>query len=131
MSEPVTKEYLDEKFDKFADTVQRGFQDVREQQNALRTDLVAVMDTKLTVLRTDLVGVMDTKLDLLGDRLTATLEQRLAEKTSEVITHVDAFASLHKKLDQELTALRGKYDRLEGALQKIAQHLHLDLQQLF
>jgi len=86
---------------------------------AMRTDLVAVMDTKFTAMRTDLVAVMDTKNNVLADRLISAFEERLSQKSSEVVTHVDAFAALHQKLEQELTALRGKYERLEERLERL------------
>jgi len=55
-------------------------------------------------------------------------KENLRQAKSEIMTHVDSFIVLHQKLDTELVALRGKYDRLEGQLQQIARHLNLRLQ---
>lgn len=56
------------------------------------------------------------------------LETRLTEVKTELMTHIDSFIVLHQKLDTELTALRAKYDRLEGYLQQVAKHLQLNFQ---
>lgn len=57
-------------------------------------------------------------------------EERLTETKSEIMTHIDGFIAFNQKLDHELTALRGKYNRLEEIVNKIAQHLQLDLAKL-
>ncbi|PIZ94253.1 MAG: hypothetical protein COX81_04025 [Candidatus Magasanikbacteria bacterium CG_4_10_14_0_2_um_filter_37_12] len=56
------------------------------------------------------------------------LEKALTETKSEIMNHVDSFVGLHQKLDTELTALRSKYDRLEGYFHKLAKHVQFDLQ---
>lgn len=54
-------------------------------------------------------------------------ESKLTEVKTEIMTHVDSFIVLHQKLDTELVALRAKYERLEGHIQQLAQHLHVEL----
>ncbi|MEK7620394.1 MAG: hypothetical protein AAB413_04115 [Patescibacteria group bacterium] len=56
------------------------------------------------------------------------LHQALFETRSEIMSHVDSFIHLHNKLDTELTALRGKYDRLEGFVKQLAAHAHITLE---
>jgi hypothetical protein len=41
------------------------------------------------------------------------------------MTSIDRFAKLHEMLDQELVALRSKYERLEGRLEIVEQKLGL------
>ena len=55
-------------------------------------------------------------------------ESRLTEAKSEILTHMDSFVVLHQKLDTELAALRGKYDRLSEQIQQVAKHLQINLQ---
>lgn len=49
----------------------------------------------------------------------------VGQAKSEIMTRVDSFIGLHQKLDTELVALRGKYDRLEAELSRVLRHLHL------
>lgn len=58
----------------------------------------------------------------------AELDQKLFETRSEIMNHVDNFMHLHNKLDTELTALRGKYDRLEGFVKQLAAHANITLE---
>jgi hypothetical protein len=54
----------------------------------------------------------------------ATKEDLLATK-SDVLESVDRFAKLHEVLDQELVAMRSKYDRLEERLKAVEGKLGL------
>lgn len=54
--------------------------------------------------------------------------ESLFEVKSEIMSHVDSFMHLHNKLDTELTALRGKYDRLEGFVKQLADHANIKLE---
>ncbi|MFZ2190551.1 MAG: hypothetical protein WA057_00520 [Candidatus Magasanikiibacteriota bacterium] len=47
------------------------------------------------------------------------------EKFSEVIGEVDSFVKLHETLDQELSALRSKYSRLEERLLVVERKLQI------
>jgi len=51
-------------------------------------------------------------------------EELLAVK-SEILGEVDSFVKLHETLDQELSALRNKYPRLEERLVVVEQKLAL------
>jgi len=44
---------------------------------------------------------------------------RINERIDRLYTNVDAFIHMHQKLDLELTALRGFYQRLEERLAKL------------
>ncbi len=50
-------------------------------------------------------------------------KDELAETRSNIITTIDRFAKLHETLDQELVALRSKYDRLEERLMFVENKL--------
>ncbi|MEK7619006.1 MAG: hypothetical protein AAB416_02050 [Patescibacteria group bacterium] len=43
------------------------------------------------------------------------------ERHDQVISHIDDFINLHTRLDQELLALRSKYDRLEERIEVMEQ----------
>ncbi len=75
---------------------------------------------------------MVTKGDLFTAKtdLKQGFDDHLTTFRSDILTSVDRFVKLHEKLDQELTALRGKYDRLEEILEKVVKHLQLDLSKL-
>ncbi len=83
------------------------------------------LKSEFTQQRGSLLAAMDTKLGLLEDHIDIKLEQRLEQHRSDIITHVDSFAALHQKLEQELTALRAKYERIEERLERVEKHLAL------
>jgi hypothetical protein len=56
------------------------------------------------------------------------LHESLFDVKSEIMSHVDSFMHLHNKLDTELVALRGKYDRLEGFVKQLAAHANIKLE---
>jgi len=76
---------------------------------------------------------MENQSDILNKILTKvvnieeTMKEHMVTKEefqefgSKIYSHVDAFAKLHETLDQELVALRGKYDRLEERMVKLEQ----------
>lgn len=89
---------------------------------------VANVETKVTSIDTRLTGV-ETKVTSIDDKLS-TLQAKVIdmdhymkenlvtreefnEKIDELYTHVDGFATLQTRLDQEVVALRSKYERLE------------------
>ncbi len=75
--------------------------------------------------------VVELKVDLIQwVKENAVTKEELEKAKSEIITHVDSFVQLHQKLDQELAALRGKYDRLEEMVKMMAKHLQLDFSKL-
>jgi len=47
------------------------------------------------------------------------------EKFDLVLNNIDRFVKLHETLDQELSALRSKYSRLEERLVVVEQKLQL------
>ncbi len=85
-------------------------------------------NTEVQQLRTEMV----TKGDLftVKTELKQGFDDHLTAFRSDILTSVDRFVKLHEKLDQELTALRGKYDRLEEMLNKVIKHLQLDVSKL-
>ena len=101
MSEPVTKEYLDEKLDKFADTVQRGFVDAREHIDA-RFDEVnerfGAVDKRFGAVDATLsrmsIGVADLKV---GRQEDQELLRRLEESANRVYNRIDEFLVIMKR----------------------------------
>lgn len=53
------------------------------------------------------------------------LDEKLTEVKSEILGDVDRFIKLHETLDQELSALRSKYSRLEERLVVVERKLQL------
>lgn len=68
-----------------------------------------------------LVEVLDIK-DQLKDVPTRA---EMDEKFNMVLGGVDRFVKLHETLDQELSALRNKYTRLEERLQVVERKLQV------
>ena len=80
------------------------------------------------VTKKELLGLeqrIGGKFSYLEDKMATTVA--LTEAKSEVITHVDDFITLHKKLEVKLIALQSKYARLEGQLHFLAKHLNVAL----
>lgn len=105
-----------------------------EKNTATKNELQEILEVvefikNNAITKNDFLSGMG-RLETRVDRVEASINTRLDEKTSETVNHVDAFAVLHQKLEQELTALRGKYDRLEAAMLKIAQRLELNVTEL-
>lgn len=75
-------------------------------------------------------GELDARLVGIESRMVTRDEfhQALFDVKSEIMGHVDSFIHLHNKLDTELTALRGKYDRLEGFVKQLAAHANIKLE---
>lgn len=73
---------------------------------------------------------LDARLVGIESRMVTRDEfhQALFDVKSEIMGHVDSFIHLHNKLDTELTALRGKYDRLEGFVKQLAAHANIKLE---
>lgn len=69
-------------------------------------------------------------VEFMKDNMVTREEHRgsLFEVKSEIMSHVDSFMHLHNKLDTELTALRGKYDKLEGFVKQLAAHANIKLE---
>ena len=99
------------------DTLQQNIQDILESVQFLKDNMASKEDLERFATKEDLERFA-TKNDL---------EIQLTEVKSEIMTHVDGFIALHQKLDIELTALRAKYDRLNGHIQQLAKHLQLQL----
>ena len=109
MVEPLTKEYLDEKFDKFADTVQRGFHSVREQ-----------MDARFTVVDQTLGRISATVADLKVGREEDTQRlRRLEESAERVYNRIDEFIVIIQRQEAEVAALRMKVERFEERLARV------------
>ena len=78
-------------------------------------------ELKLLATKTDLAIVKN----YLEEKMM-TKEDLTSAKT-EIMTHVDDFITLHRKLETELVSLQSKYKRLEEQLQFLAQPLHVAL----
>ena len=97
---------------------QKLLQDILETVEFLKENMVS---------KDDLVDFA-TKEDLTRFATKDDLHMGLEELKSDLMTHMDGFISLHQKLDLELVAMRAKYDRLEGHIKVLAEHLHLKLE---
>ena len=69
-----------------------------------------------------------TKADLgeIRDEIRA-VRTEIQDAKTEIMTHVDDFITLHRKLETELVALQSKYTRLESQIQLLAKHLNFAL----
>jgi prefoldin subunit 5 len=85
------------------------------------------LDKKVNELsiKEDLISFKTDILSYVGDSFVTKTE--LEDAKDEILTKIDTFISLHNKVDTELTAMRSKYEKLEARLEKIAQHLKLEL----
>jgi len=81
-----------------------------DEQNVTAFDLLQYMQ-KFMPMKQDLERFA-TKDDL---QLTKT----------DILTSVDAFVKLHQTLDQELVAMRAKYERLEERLEILERKLQI------
>jgi len=59
------------------------------------------------------------------DEINQNIDEKITKAKNEIIAKVDEFITLHQKLEQELSALQSKYNRLEGQMQKVLAHLQL------
>lgn len=108
--------------------------EIKTDVSGLKTDMVGVTDD-ISGLKTDMgelkEAVQDSNetIEFIKDNAAAKSDvQNIVDSaTGKIITEVDGFINLHKKLETELIALRSKYDRLEDQLQQVAKHLQLDL----
>lgn len=69
-------------------------------------------------------------LEFLKDNMVMKQEfdEKVTELKNEIVMHVDGFTVLQKYSDAELTALRAKSDRMQGHIQQLADHQHVQLQ---
>ncbi|MBI4281302.1 hypothetical protein HY625_00605 [Candidatus Uhrbacteria bacterium] len=118
---------------------QKTLNDILETVAFIKDNAASKEDLKGFATKEDLKGLA-TKEDLKGFATKADfmmvkndLEERMATKEdlttakTEIMTHVDDFITLHRKLETELVSLQSKYKRLEEQLQFLAQHLHVAL----
>jgi len=92
----------------------------KEAVDSIKTDVRSLKD--------DMSGVQETVEFVKDNAATkADIETVVSESKDEIITQVDGFISLHKKLETELVALQSKYERLEEQMQQIAKHVQLEL----
>lgn len=73
------------------------------------------------VTKDEALATFATKDDLKG---LATKQDLTALKT-DIMTTVDRFVKLHETLDQELVAMRSKYERLEDRMEIVERKLGL------
>ncbi|MBU0531835.1 hypothetical protein KJ910_05100 [Patescibacteria group bacterium] len=73
---------------------------------------------------------MQVTVEFIKDNAAAKsdVEAMVSTAKSEIVTHVDGFIGLHKKLEVELVALQSKYERLEAQMRQVAEHLQMELQ---
>lgn len=69
--------------------------------------------------------ILNAVLDIRQEMTTFVKSERFESRMDDMLTTMDRFAKLHETLDQELVALRGKYDRLEERLMAVELKLGL------
>lgn len=75
-------------------------------------------------MQEELLNKILVKIVDIDERLKSTLtEEQFALRIDDVMTSIDRFAKLHETLDQELVALRSKYERLEERLVLVEEKL--------
>ena len=67
--------------------------------------------------------ILNKVLDIDARLDSYVTREEFQEGMSNIITTIDRFAKLHETLDQELVALRSKYDRLEDRLEVVESKL--------
>ena len=77
------------------------------------------------------INAIDARFDSIdqqfddANRRFDVIDARFIETERTIISHVDEFVGMHKKLDTELAALRFKYERMEEKMNSIMNHLQL------
>lgn len=102
MEQGLTREYLDEKLDNLSKKVDEKFDDFAK---IVADGFDSVQDQFREVYR---------KIDNLDNRLDET-----NSRIDKLYNLVDGFIGLHQKLDQEFTAIRARYERLEERIAKL------------
>ena len=95
------------------------------KENAATNGELTGLEERMTKKFTGLEQRMEGRFMHLEEQMT-TKEDLTTAKT-EIMTHVDDFITLHRKLETELVALQSKYTRLESQIQLLAKHLHFAL----
>jgi len=54
------------------------------------------------------------------------LRNEMHEMKNELLNHIDGFIALHQKLETEVIALHGKYQRMESTVHQIIKHVGLN-----
>ncbi len=121
------EDVFQKKIDDFAIDVNRGFSDVTDEISTVKHDLSAgVSDVKmeLSVVKTE-VSSVKSELSVIKFELTDFKEttqknfELVNERIDKLYNLIDGFIQLHQKLDQELTMLRARVDRLEAEIQAL------------
>jgi len=72
------------------------------------------MDGQINTIAVAVVGMQEQLKDMVT-------KDELQEAKSEILDDVDRFTKLHETLDQELSMLRSKYNRLEERVLSLEQ----------
>lgn len=86
---------------------EKGFSDVRKEFSAVRSEAA---DTALSIRAEMQVGFMEIKEKM-------TTKEELATTKNELLTHIDQFVVLHKKVDDEVVSLHLRCGRIEHAVE--------------
>ncbi len=83
------------------------------------------LTTTVGTLATNQDKILVKVLEVDARLYTFVTKEDLMVSTEQVVTTIDRFAKLHETLDQELVAMRNKYDRLEERLEVVESKLKL------
>lgn len=80
-----------------------------------QSDLALTMDAFERRFDQNLDQKLDKRFDRFEQQITQVFEGKLHALRSDIMTHLDGFIYLYKKVDVEVTALHGRVTRLESA----------------
>ena len=109
--------------DDLKDFVKKADLDAALKNMATKADLRFAMDVMVT--QSDLASTMeafeqrmdekmDRRFEAAEHRITRQFDEKLAALRSDIMSYVDGFIYLYKKIDTEVTALHGRVTRLES-----------------
>lgn len=120
----VTKDYLDEKLEKFA---------TQDDLKATESRLEQKMEDKLQPIRTDLqavngkLRVLDNKIWLTEQKFDEKLENIFRKYTDKVTTNLDKVVKELEEYRQERTAREAHDERVDKRLDRLERHVGLPL----
>lgn len=72
----------------------------------------------------EIMGFLQEHL-MTKEEIKVFVKDELRETEARILTSVDRFAKLHETLDQELVAMRSRYERLEERMEIVEHRLGL------
>jgi hypothetical protein len=119
----VTRDDLKRETDKLA--TKEELNGVIETVNFIKDKAATKQETNNLASKDDLRNEITLAKQEIKDEINQNIDEKITKAKNEIITKVDEFITLHQKLEQELSALQSKYNRLEGQMQKVLAHLQL------